>query len=923
MEIINKTNFSYQVDNLLNKLILQAKENPLHNIYIIVDDENYYEEILLNKTDALFNIELTSYQSFLATYLTKQNIYCNLIDDMTLQLNVYDILKNNETIFLDNINFKTIQDIINICKKYDNYDIKDLNLNNIPNLSKEKIQDTFKIYSLILNKLDSNTVLSYEDSCINHVTKSNDTFVFIDYPNYLKATKFIDALASINNVLKLEDQEFDNYDNYNTTLISNLKNAKSVAYSNNHPYHFIKESNMYNEINHVLLDLYQDLVDNNNKANDYCLYYPDNTYLETIIKTLDKLSLPYSYQDSIINRSYQGLLAILDYIITNDNKYLMTLLSYRCLSEYQDHKYLDSIKKHYLETNQIDLDTDFLNIINTIKEDSINNIINTINIIIKDYFITNKETIDLKQYLSHFNSDTNISITALYNLLVKNPLKVTNRIKSSVDSIYLLSYQQPYSSLLGAKVCYMLGNNEGQVPLMYKDTGLLLNSECQVLNIETTYDLQETQNNHLYHILSNPHDKIVFSNCTSSLSGEEIIDSSLISKINSTFDVNQLSDYILTNKLRPLLYLNNLKDETYSTLNNNVDYYISFKNQVPSLKDFKATKDMSASSFEIYNGCPFKYYASKLLGLYTFNKPLLQANEIGSLVHYVNEQVVAKFDEFNKLDLDIFIKTTIETYIQDNLANKLSHPLNQFIIQSINDDLYNVIHVLYYQYDHGSFKNIAREASINSDFESFNLKGFVDRADLSDTYLKVIDYKNASKDINIDLARVGFNIQMLLYLEALAKESKYDLGAVLYFTTKKQILKTDTLINQNINLNDYLKLYQMTGLTVENVAPLIDNDLNENRKSLIINASLKKDGNYTHTSRTISKDDLIQLLTDINKHITALYQKLLTGDISILPASSDNSSIKTNINPCRYCDYKGLCHFDVFYNQEKKIGKEK
>lgn len=923
MEIINKTNFSYQIDNLLNKLITQAKDNPLNNIYIIMDDENYYEEILLNKTDALFNIELISYQSFLNAYLSNQNIYCNLADDLTLQIDIYNILKNNKTIFSNNINFKTIKDIINVCKQYNNYDIQQLQLVNIPNLSKSKIADTFMIYNLITNNLDKNTVLSYEDICINNVIKSNDTYVFIDYPNHLKTNKFIEALAKENNVIKLEDQEFSNYDDYHTTLISNLKNAKSKTYSNTHPYHFIKESNMQNEINHVLLDLYQDLADNKNLASEYCIYYPDNKYLEVIIETLNKLSIPYTHQESIINKSYQALISIFDYIIINDTKYLITLLSYRCLNKYQDLNYLDTLKKQYLETSKLDLDTDLLKIISKIKPSSINNIINTVSELIDNHFIINSDTIALKNYLSNINSDSEISINDFYNLLVNNPLETTSKTKEDLDSIYLLNYQQPYSSMLGVKTCYLLGNNEGQVPVTYKDTNLLLNNECQILNIETTYDLQDIQNNHLYHVLSNKHDNIVFSNCTSSLSGEENIDSSLIGKLKNTFKIDFLTDYILTNKIRPLLYLNNHQDEDYDILNNNLNYYLESKNQVPPLKSFTPTKDMSASSFEIYNGCPFKYYASKLLGLYPFNKPLLQANEIGSLVHYVNEQVVVKFDDFDKLDLDSFIKDTISSYIKDNLSNKLSHPLNQFIIQSINDDLYNVIQVLYYQYTHGSFKNIAREASINKDFESFKLKGFVDRADLSKNYLKVIDYKNASKDINIDLARVGFNIQMLLYLEALASESKYDLGAVLYFTTKKQILKASTYINQDIDLNEYLKLYQMTGLTIDNVAPLIDNELKENRKSLIINASLKKDDSYTSASKVITKDDLIKLLTDINKHITALYQKLVTGDISILPTRSDNSSIDSKVNPCRYCDYKGLCHYDVFYNKENKIGKEK
>jgi ATP-dependent helicase/DNAse subunit B len=46
------------------------------------------------------------------------------------------------------------------------------------------------------------------------------------------------------------------------------------------------------------------------------------------------------------------------------------------------------------------------------------------------------------------------------------------------------------------------------------------------------------------------------------------------------------------------------------------------------------------------------------------------------------------------------------------------------------------------------------------------------------------------------------------------------------------------------------------------------------------------------------------------------------GHIEIFPKDSDNQSIHMKVNPCRYCSYKTICHFDVFYNEYDLIEEE-
>ena len=60
-------------------------------------------------------------------------------------------------------------------------------------------------------------------------------------------------------------------------------------------------------------------------------------------------------------------------------------------------------------------------------------------------------------------------------------------------------------------------------------------------------------------------------------------------------------------------------------------------------------------------------------------------------------------------------------------------------------------------------------------------------------------------------------------------------------------------------------------------------------------------------------------MRDIAKHIQDLYDQMISGDISIYPTRSDQPAIDQHINPCRFCHYRPLCNYDIFYNENHMI----
>ena len=253
----------------------------------------------------------------------------------------------------------------------------------------------------------------------------------------------------------------------------------------------------------------------------------------------------------------------------------------------------------------------------------------------------------------------------------------------------------------------------------------------------------------------------------------------------------------------------------------------------------------------------------------------------------------------------------------DEPTGALDYNTSKEILKLIEDDLYNTIIVLAKQMQHGLFELSACEERVYDKIQDIELKGFIDRVDLYQNYLKVIDYKSSNKELNLELARLGFNMQMLIYLEMLSKNKNYDKGAVLYFNTKKRMLKSEISILEKQDPESFFKLYKMDGYCVDDTYLEIDHEMEQ--ESDIIKIKLKKDGSPYSNAKIISHDELDILLQEITLHIQSLYQQMITGDIRIYPTRSDNPNIDMHINPCRFCHYKAICNYDIFYNEDHQI----
>lgn len=920
MHIYKSNHYTDTINQILDDCLLHAKENPFETHYLIVNDESYFEEILLKKVSYLFNIEIVSLTSFFQKIMISHH---QTFQKKTMYQNILEIVRlnkmNKDSLFHQTMNpFQTAKNILDVFKQFYLYDINEKNID-LPSLSKKKIHTLFSLY----NQFDKDSFLEHDFiySLIDE-TDHHYYYFLLSSLDDNKIQKIMTKLDQYGHVYTYKSEKLCDETDYSSYIINHLFDSYQTKKDMHNPYEILKTSTIQEEIKQIVFDIQKSL--NHHHYYDYAIYYPNDDYYRHLTKILDQFHILYNKHENIQNKAFLALKSLLHFVIDFDEKHILNLMSSGFLILFQDIKYISYIKKQY-ENQGIILDENYQDLKNEmilLKENAtIHEITLAVSKFIETYFVKDEQTFQLLSFLEGFNDSDTISFKEYLQLLDILIQDKTIYEKPKIDSVYLLSYNQPYSELLNVKTIYCLGMNETVIPQEFKNTKLLLNLEAESLHYPTTFDQLTKHQRQLQNVFSNRHERIILSYALRNFDGSELIVSSIVKKITDIIHVKTFKKHeLLHQAIKEELYLKGGYDKNLTLLNQQIEKYKQSKNQVLKLLVNVCHNPLSASKLEVYNQCPYKYFHQYLLNIDELKNYRLQSNEIGTLVHYVLEKNSKYFSDNQPksfIHLQNDINHCIHYYLKKNHQDKFDLPQNHFFIEMIKDDLYNTIIVLQKQMEKGLFSLYTCEKKVYDQIEDMELKGFIDRVDIYQDYIKVIDYKSSQKELNLDLARLGFKIQMLLYLEMLSKEKQCSKGAVLYFNTKKRILKSDISILEKQTADNYFKLYKMDGYSVDQVYQNIDSEMEQ--ESSIIQVKLKKDGSPYRHSKIILHEELDTLIFDITKHIQELYKQMNSGNINIYPTRSESPAIDASIHPCPLCSYRPLCGYDVFYNEDHMI----
>lgn len=349
----------------------------------------------------------------------------------------------------------------------------------------------------------------------------------------------------------------------------------------------------------------------------------------------------------------------------------------------------------------------------------------------------------------------------------------------------------------------------------------------------------------------------------------------------------------------------------------------------------------SVSRIERYAQCPFSYYVqyglkAKDRKVYEFSAP-----DLGSFMHDILDQFTNKIKR-EKITWSELSKEKcsqiVSELVDEKLRNESNSILNsnkkyQYFADRFKKTITKSVTVISEQmksgefdifkneFDFGDFKDseaIKLELPSN---ETVYLQGRVDRIDTVDldgeTYIRIVDYKSGSKNFDLNELYYGLQIQLLVYLDAILKNSKYILdkqcvpGAILYFKIDDPIIKSKKALEDDEIRDEVLKRLKLNGLLLKDAKLVRAMDKNMETYSLIIPATFKKDGEFSSTSSVVTEEQFELLRKYVNDKMIEICEDMLSGEVKIEPCKSNK------VTYCDYCDYSAICQFDTSIKDNK------
>ena len=345
-------------------------------------------------------------------------------------------------------------------------------------------------------------------------------------------------------------------------------------------------------------------------------------------------------------------------------------------------------------------------------------------------------------------------------------------------------------------------------------------------------------------------------------------------------------------------------------------------------KLYGSTLNTTVSRLEKYRSCSFAYYLKYGLKLSDKEKMDIKPVDTGSFMHEVIDTFFKKVDDIKNITEED-MKKVIDEIIEEELSLKKNYIFTatakyrtlvrrlkkviylsmKYIVQSLKLSDFDVLQS---ELEFGNNNYPAIEMTLE-DGRRVSITGKVDRIDIAKVpngkYMRIIDYKSSTKDIELNKVIAGLQLQLLTYVDAIKQKENLEPAGALYFTLlEPKIIGTNKNMTK-VEIEDIIrKNYKMNGLVLAdvNVIKMMDNTL-ESGKSNIIPVSLNESGEINYkSSKTVTKEEFENLQRHTIDIIKQISKEILDGEINLKPYYIVNEK-KT---PCTYCEYKSICQFN-------------
>ena len=394
------------------------------------------------------------------------------------------------------------------------------------------------------------------------------------------------------------------------------------------------------------------------------------------------------------------------------------------------------------------------------------------------------------------------------------------------------------------------------------------------------------------------------------------------------------------------------KDEEYNKKLQKFEKAIIYKNK-PALiskqniqKLYGTTLKTSISKLEQYKRCGFSFYLKYGLELKEKKLYKIQSINTGSLMHEIIDEFFEQVLQ-RKIKLKNITKQETEQIVKSILNEKLTLNRNYIFTSSkkyilltkrLEKLVLKAIDMIILTIINSKFDIIGNEVEFNKnkdyppieiqleDGKKVEITGKIDRIDIAKggegNYIRIIDYKSSIKNIDLNEVVAGLQIQLLTYLDAIAKSKQNVIPAgVFYFNVIDPIIKLDKNKTTEEIEQEIKKQFKMQGLILAdvNVVRMMDKELQKGASNLVPAYIDQSDTLSASRSNAITKEQFESLQTHIKKVIKDIAKEIYIGKMEIMPYYNK----KNKKTPCEYCPYKSICNFNTndnsyYYIQNKE-----
>ena len=574
-----------------------------------------------------------------------------------------------------------------------------------------------------------------------------------------------------------------------------------------------------------------------------------------------------------------------------------------------------------------------------------------------------------------------------YNQILKIGFKNSSltKIPGTQDQVIMGDVDRSRSHKV--KAIFIIGLNDGEFPSVRKDEGFLNDADREVLKqngielAKGTIDKLYEDSFNIYKAFTTAEEKLYLLYSSSDMQGKALRPSMLINKIKKIYpmlqeqsDVIERRSEILNKKTtyeELIVNLSKLKEQDsieklwyyiYDYYQKNSEWNEKLKQSLKGLEYtnipdkidqnnidrlYGNTLITSISKLERYRSCPFSYYLQYGLKIKPQEELKIQTLNTGTFIHEVIDEffgtvreVGIKLEEITEEQLSEIINKIIDSKLGQNKnyiftstakyralvirLKKIIKKALKYIIGTIVQSRFKVLGTEVEFGEKGKYKPIRLTLE---DGKRIEIIGKIDRIDTAQgedgKYLRIIDYKSSAKNIDLNEVYAGLQIQLLTYLDSACKEEDLMPAGVLYFSMLEQMIKSDKRLEQE-EIEDKIRAnFKMKGLILADVKVVKLHDKNlQNGNSALVPAYIGKDGELSEkkTSGVTAEQfkDLQKYMYTIIKQIS---KEILGGNIDLKPYYKDKKT------PCKYCDYKSICSFNMggcenSYNYIDKKSKE-